>query len=1307
MNLKSKLRKIASVFTVAVMCMTMLPKVPSLTADAAAGDKFTVGNGRNQYKGVSDNFSYEIWIDTTGGSGTMTLGSGATFKAEWNASVPSGNFLARRGLDFGSQKKATSYDYIGLDYEADYRQTGSNNGNSRLCVYGWFQNKGLSGVPLVEYYIIEDWVDWCPSSNNSKTVTIDGAQYKVFQLDHTGPTINGTTETFKQYFSVRQSKRKSGHITVSDHFKAWADQGWGIGNLYEVALNAEGWQSSGVADITKLKVYTDPNDQDSTITPTPTPTPTPQEPEKPADGTNYFNDTFESGNGNWESRGATSLTSNSSNFYSGSKSLFVSGREDTWQGAAIPLDSSQFVPGYTYSFSTAILQMSGATEEAKITLQYNNSSGTESYDTVASASAASGKWTKLENTAYTIPEGATNLLLYVETESTTDFYIDNAVGAVEGTKSSVTTGSGTVANSNTTPSTPSTPSYTADSLVGKFGHLFKMGTSVSPNELNSGADFIKKHFNSITPENELKPQLILKQGSTDNTRCIVDISAAAKTLKFCEDNNIGVRGHTFVWYSQTPSWFFKENFSDNGAYVSKEIMNKRLENFIKDTFDAIKTQYPKLNLYAYDVCNELFLNDGGGLRKTYDTQNSGASDWAKVYGEDNDEFIINAFTYARKYAPAGCKLYINDYNEYIPAKTDDIYNIAMKLKDLGVIDGIGMQSHLATNFPTASMYEKALKKFISTGLEVSITELDIETKSNPSARAELFKAVFEIAVENNANIPSFTLWGTHDDISWRKNETPLLFGSGYQPKADYEAVMSIDVPDAPSTPSTPSTPGTSVTLWGDANCDGNVNMADAVLIMQSIAKPDMYGVDGSDNARITAQGLANADVCDNGDGVTSKDALSIQKFKLNIISSLPESYSENSSTNNNNNNNSNVSTSGFFLTAFESDSDGWVSRGEASLSNDKNSYYSGSSSLKVTDRADTWQGAAYELDSSTFKAGNTYSFSAAVMQASGSASEMKMTLQYNDASGEEQYDTVASADVASKTWTKLENTAYTIPTGATNLLLYIEADSLTDFYVDDAQAAAKGTASKVTTGGGKVGSDASNSNTTTPSTPSTGGVDTSWIDPSKPMVAISFDDGAVGNAASDPSMRIINALAKEGFHATFFYVGDWITTSGDQEEIKYAYQKGMEIANHTKSHPYLTNLSASEIRSEYDQCAAKLKSIIGAEPSKLLRLPYLASNATVTSTLKDAPLITCSIDTEDWNGASKDQMVSKIKNAMSNGSLNGAIVLCHETYGNTAAAIEELAPYLKSQGWQIVTISEMFAVKGKQLNGGQIYQSCK
>ncbi|MDE7364897.1 MAG: polysaccharide deacetylase family protein [Ruminococcus sp.] len=227
--------------------------------------------------------------------------------------------------------------------------------------------------------------------------------------------------------------------------------------------------------------------------------------------------------------------------------------------------------------------------------------------------------------------------------------------------------------------------------------------------------------------------------------------------------------------------------------------------------------------------------------------------------------------------------------------------------------------------------------------------------------------------------------------------------------------------------------------------------------------------------------------------------------------------------------------------------------------------------------------------------------------------------------------------------------------------------------------------------------------TTPPTTKPAGGVDISWIDPTKPMVAISFDDGAVGNAPTDTSMRIINALADSGFHSTFFYVGDWINNSGKEEEVKYAFSKGMEIANHTTSHPDLSTKSANEIRNEYDSCEAKLKNIIGTSPSKLLRLPYLASNQTVQQTLNDAPLITCSIDTGDWNNTSTYDMIDKIVKAKENGSLNGAIVLAHETYDTTAEAIEYLAPYLKGEGWQIVTVSEMFAVKNQQLNGGQIY----
>ena len=223
-----------------------------LTVKAAdqVGQKFTVGNGQTQHKADNvDGYSYEIWLDNTGGSGSMTLGSGGTFSTDWSATVSRGNFLARRGRNYDASKKATEYGPIVMDYAADY--SASAQGNSRLCVYGWMKN------PLVEYYIIEDWVNWCPKPEGaSKTVTIDGAEYEIFQLDHTGPTILGTNETFKQYFSVRKSKRTSGTITVSDHFKAWANAGWNIGNLTEVALNVEGWESSGKANVTKLTIGT-------------------------------------------------------------------------------------------------------------------------------------------------------------------------------------------------------------------------------------------------------------------------------------------------------------------------------------------------------------------------------------------------------------------------------------------------------------------------------------------------------------------------------------------------------------------------------------------------------------------------------------------------------------------------------------------------------------------------------------------------------------------------------------------------------------------------------------------------------------------------------------------------------------------------------------------------------------------------------------------------------------------------------------------------------------------------------------------
>ena len=328
------------------------------------------------------------------------------------------------------------------------------------------------------------------------------------------------------------------------------------------------------------------------------------------------------------------------------------------------------------------------------------------------------------------------------------------------------------------------------SLKDAFGSKFKVGTCVSPRELSTGAAFIKRHFNSITPENELKPDAIINQqacqqkGNNVNTQVVFN-SGTRDILKFCQDNGIALRGHTFVWYSQTPDWFFRENFQNYGNYVNKNVMNQRLESLIKNTFALIAKDYPKLNVYAYDVCNELFVNGGGGLRPASNSK------WMQVYGDDS--FIINAFTYARKYAPKGCKLFINDFNEYMTAKTNDIYNMAMKLKSKGIIDGIGMQSHVSITFPSFSDYKKALEKFLSTGLEVHISELDIAFENNPNAQATYFKNVFQLAVDKAGpgKVTCLTVWGTNDGNSWISDKKALLFAAGYSPKQAYYSVMEV------------------------------------------------------------------------------------------------------------------------------------------------------------------------------------------------------------------------------------------------------------------------------------------------------------------------------------------------------------------------------------------------------------------------------------------------------------------------------------------------------------------------------------
>ena len=910
---KGTFKKIVSAGITAMMVAASVPSVPAAVVHGA--DQQTRGN--------IGGFDYEMWNQNGQGQVSMNPGAGS-FTCSWSNIE---NFLARMGKNYDSQKKNyKSFGNIVLTYDVEY----TPRGNSYMCVYGWTRN------PLMEYYIVEGWGDWRPPGNgaeNKGTVTLNGNTYDIAKtMRYNQPSLDGTA-TFPQYWSIRQTSGSrnnttnymQGTIDVSKHFDAWSQKGLDMsGTLYEVSLNIEGYRSNGSANVKKITVGSGSPSPSETTTTTPTQT-------VKADGDgNYFTSTFESDAGDWSGRGSASVDTDSSNYYDGSKSLLVSGRESEWNGCAIPLDPSAFVPGNTYSFSAAVMQKSGSAVTMQMSLQQGDGNSA-SYTKIADCDTKSGEWTKIENTEFTIPDNSGDLILYIETpESSGDlcnFYVDAVQVSEKGKKSAVVTGQGKV---DTTSAPDDTPKTTGKNYKGVRAHqnltynyekggngfkdymgpYFRLGTSLSGYEIgNSQAQqFIKKNYNSITCENEMKPDSIVKGVNGDEVQ--ISLQSANSILKFAEQNGIGVRGHTFVWYSQTPEFLFK----DNGSYVSKDRMNKRLESMIKNTFSQLKSNYPKLQVHSYDVCNELFENDGGGMRNW--------SKWKDVYGAGNYDFVINAFKYARKYAPSETKLYLNDYNEYMSKKTNDLVNMAKNvMKEGDYIDGIGMQAHLAASYPSASEFETAVKQFESLGLDVQVTELDITR--NQSNQGELYTQIFEVCMRHAKNISTVTLWGTTDERSWRKSEnggSPLPF-SNYQPKSFYNDIIALtkkidppnyddDEEEVVTTTATTTAPPVNVTttttappapakdlkevlnekvsVWGDSNKDSGVDMGDVVLIMQSLANPDKY--------KMSEQGQFNADVSEAGNGITAQDALILQRYLLGLIKSLPASYSDNIKT---------------------------------------------------------------------------------------------------------------------------------------------------------------------------------------------------------------------------------------------------------------------------------------------------------------------------------------------------------------------------------------------------------------------------
>ena len=358
-----------------------------------------------------------------------------------------------------------------------------------------------------------------------------------------------------------------------------------------------------------------------------------------------------------------------------------------------------------------------------------------------------------------------------------------------------------------------------DFFIGKNpGYDFKVGGVVTKDIVDGDENkmnLVKKHYNSITANNEMKPDAIFKGLDADGNLNL-DFTDTDKILDYFQDYNEGraeedqihIRGHVLCWYSQTPEKFFEDK---DGNLLTKDAMNARLEDYIKQVVGHVEKNYPGL-LYCWDVVNEAIIpGDGvkGGLRRYF---NGGKEEtgYYKIYGDSN-EYIINAFKYANKYVNPNIKLFYNDYGETDPVKVKCICDLADAVKaGGGRIDGIGMQSHHSMEAPSAEELYNAIMAYGKHTDEVQITELDMLASksydgSDAQKEAELVKQAYRYkefidailkAKDDGTNITALVFWGVSDSDSWLvtdefsdgRHNMPLLFDENNKAKLAFYAI---------------------------------------------------------------------------------------------------------------------------------------------------------------------------------------------------------------------------------------------------------------------------------------------------------------------------------------------------------------------------------------------------------------------------------------------------------------------------------------------------------------------------------------
>lgn len=317
---------------------------------------------------------------------------------------------------------------------------------------------------------------------------------------------------------------------------------------------------------------------------------------------------------------------------------------------------------------------------------------------------------------------------------------------------------------------------------------FLIGNIVNPSTFDeTRLKLLKKHHNVVTFENDMKPDYAY------NADRQFDFTAEDALVQKVQDAGLDLHGHVLVWHAQSPTWLYT---AESGKPLSREAALTNLKTHVKTVVEHFGDQ-----VISWDVVNEA-MNDNPANPEDWKNalRNSG---WLQAIGP---EFIEQAFLAAKEVIDENgwdIKLYYNDYNDDNQNKATAIYSMVKEINEKyalnhpgeKLIDGIGMQAHynLGTRLDNVKM---SLERFISLGVEVSVTELDIMagtnstiTEKDAKQQAYLYAQLMDLYKKNSENISRVTFWGLNDSTSWRAEQNPTLFDKNFQAKKAFYAVV--------------------------------------------------------------------------------------------------------------------------------------------------------------------------------------------------------------------------------------------------------------------------------------------------------------------------------------------------------------------------------------------------------------------------------------------------------------------------------------------------------------------------------------